>query len=232
MVRVGGHIKRLREERGWSQPRLAVEAGVAVSAVSQIENGRRSPNVSTLDKLAEAFGVEVADFFPKAPAPPSQRSLFNGLEEERRRGVLAEIRENFRETREGLETYCDAWEQRIAVGDLDREPVQGFLEAADPLIPAMLEAVMRELTAISHLFDATEDRVSEKMLAESSLKPAVDRYFTIGRKLQVMWQERFAETQPAEPQPAKATRNEGVFDFLDYKDAKLMASVNKRAASG
>jgi transcriptional regulator with XRE-family HTH domain len=233
MVQVGAHIKRLRAERGWSQPQLAVEAGVAVSAVSQIENGRRSPNVSTLDKLAEAFGVEVADFFPKAPAPPSQRSLFNGLEEERRRGVLAEIRKNFRETREGLELYCDAWERRIAVGDLDRLAVQGFLEAGDPLIPAMIDAVMRELIAISHMFDVPEDgQFSEEMLAESSLKPAVDRYFTIGRKLQVMWQERFAQTQPAEPQPAKATRDEGVFDFLDYKDAKLMASVNKRAASG
>lgn len=84
MVRVGGHIKRLREERGWSQPRLAVEAGVAVSAVSQIENGRRSPNVSTLDKLAEAFGVEVADFFPKAQSSSLEPSLFNGLEDERR----------------------------------------------------------------------------------------------------------------------------------------------------
>ena len=233
MVRVGGHIKRLREERGWSQPRLAVAAGVAVSAVSQIENGRRSPNVSTLDKLAEAFGVEVAEFFPKAPRRSSlEPSLFNGLDEERLQGVLAEIRENFRETREGLEIYCGAWERRIAVGDLDRESVQGFLEAGDPLIPAAIDAVMHEITAISHLFDPAEDQVSEKMLAESSLKPAVDRYFTIGRKLQVMWQDRFAETQPAEAHPAKAARDEGVFDFLDYKDAKLMAAVSKRAASG
>jgi transcriptional regulator with XRE-family HTH domain len=227
MVPVGGHIKRLREERGWSQPRLAVEAGVAVSAVSQIENGRRSPNVSTLDKIAEAFGVEVADFFPKARSSSLEPPLLNGLEDERRRGVLEEIRETFRETREGLELYSDAWERRIAVGDLDRLAVQGFLEACDPLIPAMIDAVMRELTAISHLFDPTEDQVYEQMLAESSLKPAVDRYFTIGRKLQVMWQDRFAETQPA-----KATRDEGVFDLLDYKDAKLMESVNKRAASG
>ena len=170
--------------------------------------------------------IEESEVRPKE-STSSQPSFNVLLEEEERRGVLAEIRENFRETREGLEAYCDAWERRIAVGDLDREPVQGFLEAADPLVPAVIHAVMREVTAISHMFDAAEDRVSEKMLAESSLKPAVDRYFTIGRKLQVMWQERFAETQPA-----KATRNEGVFDLLDYKDAKLMESVNKRAASG
>ena len=69
MARIGEEIKRLREDRGWTQPRLAVEAGIAVSAVSQIENGRRSPNVGTLEKIAGALGVETVDLFPKAPAP-------------------------------------------------------------------------------------------------------------------------------------------------------------------
>jgi transcriptional regulator with XRE-family HTH domain len=216
-----------------SQAKLAVMSDMDPATLNRLERGTGNPNLKTMERVAEALGVEVADFFPKARGRSSlEPSLFNGLEEERRRGVLAEIRENFRETREGLELYSDTWERRIAVGDLDRLAVQGFLEACDPLIPAMIDAVMRELTAISHLFDPTEDQVYEQMLAESSLKPAVDRYFTIGRKLQVMWQDRFAETQPAETQPAKATRDEGVFDLLDYKDAKLMAAVSKRAASG
>jgi transcriptional regulator with XRE-family HTH domain len=66
---VGQEIRRLREAKGWSQPKLAVEAGVAVSGVSQIENGRRNPNSSTLVKLARALDVDVADFFPKVEAP-------------------------------------------------------------------------------------------------------------------------------------------------------------------
>lgn len=74
MVRVGEKIKRLREDREWTQPHLAVKAGVAVSAVSQIENGRRSPNVGTLDKLADALGVEVADLFREPEAPKAHRS--------------------------------------------------------------------------------------------------------------------------------------------------------------
>ena len=49
MAPVGGEIKRLREDKGWSQPRLAVEAGVSVYADAQIENGRRSPHVGTLE---------------------------------------------------------------------------------------------------------------------------------------------------------------------------------------
>ncbi len=69
MAEVGGEIKRRRDELDWSQPQLAVRAGVAVSAVSQIENGRRSPNVGTLEKIASALGVEIADLFPKAQAP-------------------------------------------------------------------------------------------------------------------------------------------------------------------
>jgi transcriptional regulator with XRE-family HTH domain len=66
---VGREVRRLREAKGWSQPKLAVEAGVAVSGVSQIENGHRNPNSSTLMKLANALDVDVADFFPKAEAP-------------------------------------------------------------------------------------------------------------------------------------------------------------------
>jgi transcriptional regulator with XRE-family HTH domain len=66
---VGQEIKRLREARGWIQAKLAVEAGMAPSAVNQIENGKRSPSASSLNKLARALGVEVANLFPKGQAP-------------------------------------------------------------------------------------------------------------------------------------------------------------------
>ena len=66
---VGRQVKRLREERGWSQAKLAVEADMSVSGVSMIENGQRNLTTATLGKLARAFGVEVADLFPKAQSP-------------------------------------------------------------------------------------------------------------------------------------------------------------------
>lgn len=65
---VGGEIKRLRSERDWSMAKLAVEADMSVSGVSMIENGKRNLTTTTLAKLARAFGVEVADLFPKAEA--------------------------------------------------------------------------------------------------------------------------------------------------------------------
>lgn len=66
---VGGEVKRLRREKNWSMAKLAVEADMSVSGVSMIENGKRNLTTTTLAKLARAFGVEVADLFPKAEAP-------------------------------------------------------------------------------------------------------------------------------------------------------------------
>ena len=62
-------LTRLRAEQGWTQQRLADESNVNKATINQIEKGRRSPNVETLEKLADALGVGVADFFPKAQAP-------------------------------------------------------------------------------------------------------------------------------------------------------------------
>ena len=84
MGEVGKEVRRLREAKGWGQTKLAAAADMAVSGVSQIENGHRNPNSATLIKLARALGVEVADLFPKAPSSSLEPSLFNGIEGERR----------------------------------------------------------------------------------------------------------------------------------------------------
>ncbi len=69
MREVGAEIRRLRQERGWTGAQLAVYAGMAPSAISQIETGRRSPNAGSLEKIAKALNVEVVDLFPLAQAP-------------------------------------------------------------------------------------------------------------------------------------------------------------------
>jgi transcriptional regulator with XRE-family HTH domain len=82
-VTVGQEIRRLREERGWSQAKLGVLSGVGPAGVSQIETGRRNPSAGTLQRIADALEVEVRDLFPKAPAPPPELP-FTGLEDVRR----------------------------------------------------------------------------------------------------------------------------------------------------
>jgi transcriptional regulator with XRE-family HTH domain len=66
---VGRQVKKLREDKGWSQTRLAVEAGMSVSGISMIENAHRNLSTATLAKLAEALEVEVRDLFPLEQAP-------------------------------------------------------------------------------------------------------------------------------------------------------------------
>ncbi len=62
-------LRRIRKERGLSQARLAELANVDKVTIIHIENGKVSPKVDTLEKLAGALGVELADLFPKAQAP-------------------------------------------------------------------------------------------------------------------------------------------------------------------
>jgi transcriptional regulator with XRE-family HTH domain len=62
-------LRRIREERGMSQGDLAAASGVDRVTINQVERGRRKPSLGTLEKLATALGVELADLFPKAQAP-------------------------------------------------------------------------------------------------------------------------------------------------------------------
>lgn len=65
-------IAELRRERGWSQVKLGAKAEVNPSTVNQIERGMRHPNSTTLEKLAGALEVGVADLFDRADTPKAQ----------------------------------------------------------------------------------------------------------------------------------------------------------------
>lgn len=51
------NVKRLREERHWSQGQLAERAGLSKVIVSQIEKGDANPTINTVWKLTGAFGL-------------------------------------------------------------------------------------------------------------------------------------------------------------------------------
>lgn len=56
-------IRRLREEKGLSLRAMAREAGVSVSFLSQVENGKASPSIPTLIKMARSLDEHVAALF-------------------------------------------------------------------------------------------------------------------------------------------------------------------------
>ncbi|WP_298819816.1 cupin domain-containing protein [Chloroflexus sp.] len=70
-VNVGSRLRALREQRRMSIRSLAEASGLAVNTLSLIENGRTSPSVSTLQRLAMTLQVPISAFFtPEAPQQP------------------------------------------------------------------------------------------------------------------------------------------------------------------
>lgn len=57
-------ISRALRAKGWSKYRLCKEAHMAQSTLSTILSGEaKNPNTKTLQKIADALGVSVSDFF-------------------------------------------------------------------------------------------------------------------------------------------------------------------------
>lgn len=61
MVHLGGVLKTMRAERGWSQEKLAELAGLDRSYVGQIERAVVSPTLATLEKLAGALQTSASE---------------------------------------------------------------------------------------------------------------------------------------------------------------------------
>jgi len=62
----GGLIRRLRGERRWTQEKLAREAGITITCLSNLERGAtREPNTETISGLASAFGLQPSELDPR-----------------------------------------------------------------------------------------------------------------------------------------------------------------------
>ncbi len=62
-IRLAMEIHELREKRGLSQRELAERLGTTQSAAARLEAGNVSPSLPTLDRVAEALGVELVVSF-------------------------------------------------------------------------------------------------------------------------------------------------------------------------
>ena len=61
MRSLGGRLSALRDAAGLSQKALAKRSGLTQSHISQIERGKREPQLWTLRALATALKVRVGD---------------------------------------------------------------------------------------------------------------------------------------------------------------------------
>ena len=63
---LGNSLRFLREQQGISLRALAERTDFSASFLSQIENGQCSPSISSMEKIASALGVTLAQFFLSA----------------------------------------------------------------------------------------------------------------------------------------------------------------------
>ncbi len=54
------NLVKLREEKGWSREKLAVESGVSYNTIVKIEYGNiKNPKIETVIKLANALEINI-----------------------------------------------------------------------------------------------------------------------------------------------------------------------------
>ncbi len=67
---VGEFVRALREEQRLSVRTLAARAGFSPSFISQVEHGQASPSIASLERIAQALGVTLGEFFRRADGAP------------------------------------------------------------------------------------------------------------------------------------------------------------------
>lgn len=56
-------LTELQKQRGWSDYRIAKEAGLSPNTVSNIYRRNNVPSLTTLEALCDAFGITMSQFF-------------------------------------------------------------------------------------------------------------------------------------------------------------------------
>lgn len=74
LVTLGHRIRHFRSERQLTLDQLGEQVGLAASQLSLIENGRREPKLSTLQQLAQALAVPLAELL-SGEAPNTRAAL-------------------------------------------------------------------------------------------------------------------------------------------------------------
>lgn len=59
--RLARNLRRLRQQKGWSQEEFAFRADIHRTYVSDLERGARNPTIIVVDRLAVALDVKLGE---------------------------------------------------------------------------------------------------------------------------------------------------------------------------
>jgi transcriptional regulator with XRE-family HTH domain len=171
-------IRELRREKGLSQVKLAVMADMDPATLNRLEQGKGNPNLRTLERVAEALGVEVVDLLGKASGrsslePTLNDALADAIANDERRGptpadfqAVGEIKDVCNQ----VEAYLNETADKHDPDDMDKL-----------LLSTMLGSVRR----VGRIAPA----VLEKESARPLLTPVSKRFVALGKQLVAMAQE-------------------------------------------
>ena len=108
---MGSLIRRERQKQGISLRELARRAGISGSMLSQVENDRTRPSVSTIYALATELGVSIDALLSEQPDPGPWRTVL---------GILADFLTVRREYAPLIDLALGERSQRFRVGRIVR----------------------------------------------------------------------------------------------------------------
>lgn len=87
-------LRRLLDERGWTEYRLAKESKLSESTIANIFRRNATPSFSTLESICSGLGITLSQFFAQedmVELTPELKELFDGwvmLTAEQKKAVL------------------------------------------------------------------------------------------------------------------------------------------------
>lgn len=95
MMDILNRIKQLRDERGWSNYKLAKEADIAEGSLNNLFRLNNQPTIPTLEAICKGFGISLSQFFAEGNEAivrsDEQREmidLWNTLNQEQKTALL------------------------------------------------------------------------------------------------------------------------------------------------
>ena len=92
-----GRLRRLLDERNWTEYRLAKASGLSDSTIKNIYKRNTQPTIDTLEAICRGFGITLAQFFADGEMvelTPDLKELFNGwvnLTPEQKQAVITMV---------------------------------------------------------------------------------------------------------------------------------------------
>lgn len=80
-MHLSDNLKRIREERGISQERLAERCGISKAQISKMETGvQKNPHIETIVAIAAALGVSVEELIFGTEGPNGMKYMLEAIE--------------------------------------------------------------------------------------------------------------------------------------------------------